>query len=65
MIMTLNSLNPCVSLFISGLVRTVSDVSLLGQDAESGIYNDHFIFSGVSKSVCVHLLDFNADYFKW
>ena len=41
--------------------RNVSGVSLLEWDAESGTSND-IVISGVSKSVCVHLLDFNADY---
>lgn len=41
--------------------RTVSYVNLFGWDAECGTYND-IVISGVSKSVCVHLLDFNADY---
>ena len=63
MIMTLNSLNLCVSLLIFGLARTVSDVNLLERDAKSGVYNNHFIISRLSKSVCVHSLNFTADYF--
>ena len=56
--MTLTSLNTwlSVNLWVSEN-RKVSDVSLLGWDAESGTYNDRVI-SGVSNSVCV---DYNAD----
>ena len=42
----------------------VSYVNMLGWDAECGTCND-IVISGVSKSVCVNSLDFNADYFKW
>ena len=44
--------------------RKVSYVNLLDWDAERGTYNDPVI-PGESKSVCVHSLDFNADYLKW